>query len=78
MIQQFHFWVFSKGKESTNLKSYAPPFMFTHKHPEISFSHEKERILAIFNNMNELWGYKAKWNKIERDKYFMISLICRI
>ena len=66
MIQQFQFWVFSKGKENTNLKSYAPPCMYTHTPPEILFSHKKEWILAIFKNMDELRGYKAKWSKTER------------
>ena len=28
--------------------------------------------------MNGPWGYNAKWNKSEKDKYHMISPICGI
>ena len=34
--------------------------------------------LAICNNMDGSRGYYAKWNKSEKDKYFMISLICGV
>ena len=30
---------------------------------------------AICNNMDDPWGYYAKWNKSEKDKYCMMSLI---
>ena len=29
---------------------------------------------AICDNMNEPWGHDAKWNKSEKDKYYVISL----
>ena len=38
----------------------------------------KKRNLAICNNMDGSRGYYAKWNKSEKDKYFMISLICGV
>ena len=34
--------------------------------------------LAICDNMDEPRGYYAKWNKSEKDKYCMISLMCGI
>ena len=33
---------------------------------------------AICSNMDGLGGYYAKWNKTEKDKYCMISLLCEI
>lgn len=42
--------------------------MYTHN--EI-FTHKETWNLAIYDNMN---GH-AKWNKLEKDKYVMISLI---
>ena len=42
------------------------------------FGHNKDGNLGISNNMNESWGYDAKWNKSEKDKYQMISLTCEI
>ena len=33
---------------------------------------------AIFNTVDEPWGHHAKWNKSEKDKYYLISLICGI
>ena len=42
------------------------------------FSHKKEWNLAICNDMDGAREYNAKWNKSEKDKYHMISLICGI
>ena len=44
----------------------------------ISFTCKKEWDLAICNKMDGSVRYYAKWNKSERDKYHMISLICGI
>ena len=38
--------------------------------------HLKEELsLAIWDNMDGTEGHNAKWNKSEKDKYCMISLI---
>ena len=39
-------------------------------------SGHKKGIPAIYDNMNGSRGYYAKWNKLEKDKYHMISFIC--
>ena len=41
-------------------------------------SHNKEWNCAICNNMDGPRRYYAKWNKLEKDKYCMISLVCGI
>ena len=28
--------------------------------------------------MERFWGHYAKWNKLEKDKYYKISLICEL
>ena len=33
--------------------------------------------LTICSNMNGFGGYYAKWNKSEKDKYYMMSLTCK-
>ena len=38
----------------------------------------KIRKSSICNNINGPWRHYAKWDKIEKDKYCVISLICRI
>ena len=38
-------------------------------------SDQKEWNLAICNTVDETRVYYAKWNKLEKDKYHMISLI---
>ena len=30
---------------------------------------------AVCDHMDETWGYYAIWNKSEKDKYYMITLI---
>ena len=54
----------------------------THTHTYIFYgillSHQKEWNFAICNNIDGLGRYYAKWNKSDKDKYCMISLICRI
>ena len=44
----------------------------------IPLSHEKEQIFAIYSNKDGLEGHYTKWNKTEKDKYSMLSLICGI
>ena len=41
----------------------------------ILVNHKKEWNIAICNNMDGLGGDSAKWNKAEKEKYSMISLI---
>lgn len=43
----------------------------------ILLSYEKEGNSTICNNMNGLWE-PSEINQIEKDKYYMISLICAI
>ena len=35
-------------------------------HNEILFNHEKERNLAICDNMDVSWGHSVKWNKSDK------------
>ena len=44
----------------------------------ILLSHKKELNFAICSNMDRAGGHYAKWNKSEKDKYYMVSLICGI
>ena len=37
---------------------------------------EKEGNPAICHNIDEPWWQQAKWNKSQKDKYYMILLIC--
>ena len=39
---------------------------------------KKEGHPAIHNNMDGTWRHLTKWNKSDKDKYCMISLICGI
>jgi len=39
----------------------------------ILLSHKKEWNLAIYDNMDGPWGHYAKWKKLEKDKYHIIS-----
>ena len=41
-------------------------------HNEILLSHKKEQNLLICNNMDGVGGHYAKWNKSEKNKYYMI------
>ena len=45
-------------------------------HNRTLLSHKKEWNLAICDNMDGLRGYYAKCNKLDKDIYHMISLIC--
>ena len=47
-------------------------------HNGILFSHKRQWNLAICDNMDETIDYNPKWNKSDKDKYHMISLICGI
>ena len=44
----------------------------------ILLSHKKEWNFAICSNVDGSGGHFAKWNKPDKDKYCMISLICGI
>ena len=44
----------------------------------ISLSHQKEWNFAIWNDVERARVYYAKQNKSEKDKHYMILLICRI
>ena len=48
-----------------------------HTHNGILFSNRKGN-LAIRKNMIGPWGHYAKWNKSEKDKYYMTALKCEI
>jgi len=47
-------------------------------HNAILFSHKEEWNLIICNEVGGAREYYARWNKSEKDKYHMISLICGI
>ena len=53
-------------------------YIYTHTHNGKLIRHKKEQNFAICSNMDGLGGYYANWNKSEKDKYCMISLICGI
>lgn len=38
----------------------------------------KEEKFTIYKNMDRTWGNYAKWNNAYKEKYYVISLICRI
>ena len=50
-------------------------YIYTHTQQSI-IQPWKEGNAAICNNMARPWGRCAKWNKLEKDKYYMIPLIC--
>ena len=47
-------------------------------HSGILLSPKKEWNNAICSNMDGPKEYNIKWSKSDKDKYHMISLICRI
>ena len=49
----------------------------THTHNGILLSHKNNEILPFVVMWMEL-EYHAKWDKSEKEKYHIISLICRI
>ena len=49
--------------------------MYIHTQTGILFSFKKEGNPAICDNVDEPGGHYAKWNKSEKDKYCMLSLI---
>ena len=53
-------------------------YTYAHTYNRILFSHKIELKLAICNDMDGIREYNAKQNKSEEDKYYMISVICRI
>ena len=44
----------------------------------ILLSHKKEWNFAICSNMDGPRDYHTKWSQTEKDKYYMISLMCVI
>ena len=44
----------------------------------MKYCYDKEGSIASCDNMDGLWGHYAKWNKLEKNKYHMNSLICGI
>ena len=62
----YQVWISFRGKENV-----------AYIYNGILHSHKKEWNIAICNDMDGLGGYYAKWNKLtEKNKYYMISLIC--
>ena len=53
-------------------------YIYTHTQGNYYFSHEKEGNSAICDNTDGPGGHYAKWNKSDKDKYCIISLICGI
>ena len=49
-----------------------------HLHNGPLLSHKKEENFTLCDSMDEPGEHYAKWNKPEKDKYHMISLICGI
>ena len=47
-------------------------------HSGILLRHKKEGNNAICSNMDGPRDYHTKWSKSEKDKYYMISVICGI
>ena len=50
----------------------------SHFHIWILLSHMRELKSSICSNMDGLRRYRAQWNKTEKEKFYMISLICAI
>ena len=54
-------------------------FSDTHTHTRDYYSNiKRNKSSVICNNMDGLGGYYSKRNKTEKEKYGVISLICRI
>ena len=83
MIQQFHFWVYTKKAEKRMLKGY----LYNHVHSsQRNYSPIVEAIQMSINrymdkqnlkekgnsdtcnNMNEPWGHNSKWEKINKQE----------
>ena len=47
-------------------------------HNGILFRHKKKENPIIYDKTDGFWGHYAKWNKSEKDKYHIISLMCGI
>ena len=45
-------------------------------HNRVLLGNQNECNLAICNDVDGTEGYFAKWNKSEKDRYHMFSLIC--
>ena len=60
---------------------YRDIYIHTHIHAIEYYTvlnHKKEWNFAIWSNIDGLRNYHAKWNKPEKDKCYMISLMCGI
>ena len=64
-----------EGKEAKWVKS---KFTYVYTHNEILLTHAKEWNNAVCSDMAEPRDRNTKWSKSEKDKYFMISLMCGI
>ena len=51
-------------------------YTHTQTHRGVLLSHKHEGNNAICSNMDGPRDYHTKWNKQDRDKYYIISLIC--
>ena len=67
-----------KRKEGKEAKWVESKFTYVYTHNEILLTHAKEWINAICSNMDEPRDHNTKWSKSEKDRYYMISLMCGI
>ena len=51
---------------------------YAHAQWNITTQPQKEWNAAIWNSMHGLGEYYAKWAKSDKDKYFIIELICGV
>jgi len=51
-------------------------YIYIYIYNEILLSHKKEWNTAICSNMDGSKEYYIQWNKLEKDKHYMIPLIC--
>ena len=57
---------------------YPPTDELINKNSKMLLSHTNNGNFAICNNMYDSGGYYAKWNKSDKDKCYMLPLICGI
>ena len=49
-----------------------------HRYNGVLFNSEKEGNATLYDNLDELGGRHAEWNKLVKDKYYIISLMSAI
>ena len=49
-----------------------------HRYNEVLFNREKEGNATLYDNLDELGSRHAEWNKLDKDKYYIISLMSAI